>query len=51
MEVAKGLLALGLKRGDTLCCIGSVGSDPVIMFYACSSLGIKFMVSDDCAHL
>ncbi|XP_067945695.1 medium-chain acyl-CoA ligase ACSF2, mitochondrial-like [Watersipora subatra] len=47
MQVAKGLMALGMKRGDTLCCFGSRGSDPAIMFIACSSLGIIYM----CNHL
>ena len=45
MLFAKGLLALGLRRGDNVSVFGSSGSDGVVMFVACSSLGITFCVS------
>ena len=45
MLYAKGLVALGLKRGDEVCMFGCQGSDGVVMFVACSSLGIKCTVS------
>jgi len=45
MKFAKGLLALGLKKGDNVCTFGCQGSDGVVMFVACSSLGITFCVS------
>ncbi|KAF6034891.1 fadD [Bugula neritina] len=42
MVLAKGLLAIGMKRGDTFCSFGSQGSDPVLLLIACASLGIKY---------
>jgi len=45
MVLAKGLLAIGMKKGDTFCSFGSQGSDPVLLLIACASLGIKYTVS------
>ena len=45
MLYAKGLLALGLRKGDNVCVFGCQGSDGLLMFIATSSLGITFCVS------
>ncbi|KAF6031944.1 fadD3 [Bugula neritina] len=42
MDLAKGLLEIGLKRGDSFCSFGSQGSDSVLLLVACLSLGLKY---------
>ena len=42
--MAKGLLALGLRRGDSLICLGCYDSDCTVLFVAASYLGIGFAV-------
>jgi len=44
MDLAKGLLEIGLKRGDTFCTFGSQGSDSVLLLVACLSIGLKYTV-------
>jgi len=47
MQISKGLLALGIKRGDTMACFGTEGSDGLALFMAASSIGVIFNVSTE----
>jgi len=44
MDLARGLLDIGLKRGDSFCSFGSQGSDSVLLLIACLSIGLKYTV-------
>lgn len=45
MGIAKGLIALGVKKGDNVVCLGTQGADGMVMFIATSSMGAVFAVS------
>ena len=47
MKIAKALLALGVKRGDTIAMVMNDTSEYVLMFMAASSIGAVFTV---CRH-
>lgn len=46
MSLAKGLVAVGLRRGSTVLAFGVEGVEGLLMFIACSSIGVKFAVSE-----
>lgn len=45
MELAKGLISLGIKRGDAVLSVGVDGPNSMILFIATSSIGAIFSVS------
>lgn len=45
MEIARGLIDLGIVRGDVVTSIGVDGPNSLLLFIAASSLGVIFTVS------
>ena len=50
-EYAKGLIALGLKRGDTMTTFGVVSAETLYISVAGISLGIGYSVCTKFSHL